>query len=70
MQPLRTAAAAQDRRDLAALWAGQAAPLTRTALTAGEYLARLTGSASPSGTRGTPGASGTPGTSGSSGTPD
>ncbi|MYT92765.1 2-nitropropane dioxygenase [Streptomyces sp. SID8359] len=60
MQPLRTAAAAQDRRDLAALWAGQAAPLTRPALTAGEYLARLTGNASPSGTRGTPGPSGTP----------
>ncbi len=48
MQPLRTAAAAQDRRDLAALWAGQAAPLTRPALTAGDYLARLTGASGSS----------------------
>ncbi|ARF73202.1 2-nitropropane dioxygenase [Kitasatospora albolonga] len=43
MQPVRVAAAAQDRPDLAALWAGQAAPLTRPALSAAEYLAALTG---------------------------
>ncbi|MFG3407786.1 NAD(P)H-dependent flavin oxidoreductase [Streptomyces sp. NPDC048142] len=43
MQPVRVAAAAQGRPDLAALWAGQAAPLTRPALSAQAYLAALTG---------------------------
>ncbi|MFE2292718.1 NAD(P)H-dependent flavin oxidoreductase [Streptomyces sp. NPDC059452] len=50
MQPVRAAAAAQNRPDLAALWAGQSAPLTRPALTAKAYLATLTGQSPTPGT--------------------
>jgi nitronate monooxygenase len=43
MQPIRRAAAAQDKHEYVNLWAGQAAALAGNDLGAREYLAHLVG---------------------------